>query len=364
MAAATASPRRMLAEPSAGPLPHADSDPGEIEWIPTGYSAESVNEDIGTDNLLLIDTRPYSEYLISHIAGAISVRLSSLMTRRLAKGSSKLYDLVVQEQKERYRELYERPSSRIVVYDAETRNGRSFAGFDSKNPMHVILRALYCCGEKECGYLIGGISEFREAYPDSIVYPDVGVNPGPVFPMLGWSGDAPMSAPPYFNYGESESARARKILNIAPSEIEPYLYIGSKRDAASHETLKALAVTHVLNATPDCPCYHEHDGLSYLRLAIKDCWNQDLPSHFEAAFAFIEDARQSGGKVMIHCTAGISRSAAIAIAYLMHARRLSVSEAYALVKSKRPVISPNLDFMGELQQYERILGTGADTHSR
>jgi hypothetical protein len=40
----------------------------------------------------------------------------------------------------------------------------------------------------------------------------------------------------------------------------------------------------------------------------------------------------SGGKVMIHCTAGISRSAAIAIAYLMHARRMSVSEAYGLVK--------------------------------
>jgi hypothetical protein len=110
--------------------------------------------------------------------------------------------------------------------------------------------------------------------------------------MLGWSGDAPLSAPPFFNYGESESARARKILNIAPSEIEPYLIIGSKRDAASHETLKSLAVTHVLNATPDCPCYHEHAGLTYLRLAIKDCWNQDLPSHFEKAFAFIEEARK------------------------------------------------------------------------
>jgi len=35
---------------------------------------------------------------------------------------------------------------------------------------------------------------------------------------------------------------------------------------------------------------------------------------------------------MIHCTAGISRSAAIAIAYLMSTKRLSVTEAYSFVK--------------------------------
>lgn len=42
------------------------------------------------DEVLLIDARPYSDYLVGHIGGALSVRLSSLMTRRLCKGTNKL----------------------------------------------------------------------------------------------------------------------------------------------------------------------------------------------------------------------------------------------------------------------------------
>jgi len=279
------------------------------------------------------------------------------MTRRLSKGSNKLYDLVIQEQKQRYREMYERPGTRIIVYDANTTD---LGDYDSKNPLHVILKSLCTIGERECGYLEGGFIRFHAEVPDGVMVPDVVVNQGiPTFPMMG-SCDEPLSAallsasPSPFGL-ESESIRARKILNIAPSVIEPYLIIGSKRDAADRDVLRSFSVTHVLNATPDCPC-HFHEELTYLRLAIKDCWNQNLPSHFDAAFSFIESAKSSGGTVMIHCTAGISRSAAVAIAYVMYTKRMTVTEAYSFVKSKRPVISPNLDFMGELQQFERTLG--------
>eukprot|EP00035_Acanthoeca_spectabilis_P014713 m.285326 g.285326 ORF g.285326 m.285326 type:complete len:362 (-) comp16204_c1_seq1:12443-13528(-) len=352
---------------AAAPAPYTGGDgpndtlPGPaVDFTPTGYTVESIFAELDSGSLLLVDARPYSEYLVSHIRGALSIRLSSLMTRRLSKGSNTLYDLVIQEQKQVYREIFERPNSRIVVYDGGT---TELSNFDAKNPLHVILRSVYAAGGKECGFLIGGAVAFEAEYSHGMVVPEVVVNAGvPAFPFLG-SLDEPLSAallsasPSPFG-SDSESGRARKILNIAPSVIETYLIIGSKRDVADRDVLRDFGVTHVLNATPDCPC-HFHDELSYLRLAIKDCWNQNLPSHFDAAFEFIDGARKVGGKVMIHCTAGISRSAAIAIAYLMTTKRLSLTEAYAYVKSKRPVISPNLDFMGELQQFERTLGLGA-----
>lgn len=357
----------MAAAAAASPTPYSSAEgglhnagPAVTTFTAAGYTPASIVGDLDSDSLLLVDARPYSEYLVSHISGALSVRLSSLMTRRLSKGSNRLYDLVIQEQKQRYRELYERPGSRVVVYDGGTTD---LSAYDSKHILNVVLKSLHASGEKDCGFLIGGYSSFQAQFPKSLKSPDVVVNPGiPTFPVMGSLGEplsaALLSASPSPFGGESESVRARKILNILPSVIEPYLIIGSKRDAANREVLQSLGVTHVLNATPDCPC-HYHDELAYLRLAIKDCWNQDLPSHFDAAFKFIEEAKTAGGKVMIHCTAGISRSAAIAIAYLMSTKRLSVTEAYSFVKGKRPVISPNLDFMGELQQFERTLGTGA-----
>ena len=66
-----------------------------------------------------------------------------------------------------------------------------------------------------------------------------------------------------------------------------------------------------------------------------------------------EQVRSSGSCILIHCMAGISRSVTLVIAYLMQHFGLTMQQAYQFVKEKRPAISPNLNFMGQLVEFER-----------
>ena len=65
--------------------------------------------------------------------------------------------------------------------------------------------------------------------------------------------------------------------------------------------------------------------------------------------------KAKGGCVFVHCHAGISRSATISISYIMKTMDYELSKAYEFVKQKRPCISPNLHFMGQLLEFEKQL---------
>lgn len=56
---------------------------------------------------------------------------------------------------------------------------------------------------------------------------------------------------------------------------------------------------------------------------------------FDQCLDFIEHARNAGGKVLVHCRVGVSRSATIVIAYLMRELELDLKSAYLLARSRR-----------------------------
>lgn len=79
---------------------------------------------------------------------------------------------------------------------------------------------------------------------------------------------------------------------------------------------------------------------------------QILQQRFLPFLSPSDQVKQSGGKVLVHCEAGISRSPTICIAYIMRTQKLRLNEAFEIIKQRRSVISPNFSFMGQLLQFE------------
>lgn len=73
---------------------------------------------------------------------------------------------------------------------------------------------------------------------------------------------------------------------------------------------------------------------------------------FEEAFAFIQEAQEAGKAAYIHCSVGMSRSATIAIAYIMKSTNVPLDQAFAAVKEHRAVSAPNIGFMTQLVEFE------------
>ena len=92
---------------------------------------------------------------------------------------------------------------------------------------------------------------------------------------------------------------------------------------------------------------------STARLLAQFCWIKETGE-------FIRGAIEGGGQVLVHCFAGVSRSASVVIAYLMRYHNMTYSQACAHVRDRRPWINPNPGFVNQLKRYETWLADHVD----
>lgn len=63
-------------------------------------------------------------------------------------------------------------------------------------------------------------------------------------------------------------------------------------------------------------------------------------------------AERSDAVILVHCFAGISRSTACVVGYLMEAQQLSMADALAKVREVRPIACPNRGFERHLKNWQ------------
>jgi len=88
---------------------------------------------------------------------------------------------------------------------------------------------------------------------------------------------------------------------------------------------------------------------------VLDVDESDVRKEFPQCFEFIDEGRDKGG-VLVHCNAGVSRSATVVIAYVMQKELMSYPVAYEHVKQRRACIKPNAGFVVQLAAYSKELG--------
>ena len=142
--------------------------------------------------------------------------------------------------------------------------------------------------------------------------------------------------------------------NYPMTEIFNGLFIGSESNARNLEELSSEHIRHIVNVTSHVPFYHS-DQFQYYHIPADDTQKQNLLEYFDQAYTFISQAIEKNERVLVHCVAGISRSPAIVISFLMRYAHMKMNDAYQLVKTKRSIVCPNLNFMGQLLQYEKKL---------
>ncbi|XP_043222294.1 protein phosphatase Slingshot-like isoform X1 [Amphibalanus amphitrite] len=144
--------------------------------------------------------------------------------------------------------------------------------------------------------------------------------------------------------------------------IFEHLYLGSEWNASDLEELKRNGIGHIVNVTREIDNFFP-GRFQYLNVRVYDEEATELLKHWDKTFKFIDKAKSEGSRVLVHCRMGVSRSAAVVVAYAMKAYGWSYDKALKYVREKRSCIKPNASFIRQLETYQGILDASRQRHN-
>ena len=144
------------------------------------------------------------------------------------------------------------------------------------------------------------------------------------------------------------------------SKIEPGLYLGDLHSSSDLQILTDNSISALISVTdansvkwssPENRALVSED--SHMVIPCFDTDAQDLLIELARICDFIEEHQGAEPQraVLVHCTAGVSRSATVVVAYLMRKYRKTMKDGIRVVQKKRK-IRPNANFLAQLAVWE------------
>uniref|UniRef100_A0A8C5QRX1 Dual specificity protein phosphatase 12 n=2 Tax=Leptobrachium leishanense TaxID=445787 RepID=A0A8C5QRX1_9ANUR len=147
--------------------------------------------------------------------------------------------------------------------------------------------------------------------------------------------------------GVGKFSRARMIC------VLPRLYIGCVKDTTDSQCLHEHGITHVLTVDSEPPKDLDQFHTKFVRLLDDSC--ADILSHLPECLIFVKEALGgSESSVLVHCHAGVSRSAAVITAFLMSTENLTFEDAYGRLQTIKTDVKINEEFTNQLALFEAM----------
>lgn len=145
-------------------------------------------------------------------------------------------------------------------------------------------------------------------------------------------------------------------------QIVPRMWLGNKVAALDPEWLTANNINMVMNCSKDIPFASDtkEKRRKLYRIAVNDSLRDEDINFFtqsseEVAYTLIREYN-AGKNILVHCAAGMQRSAAAMALFLMTLNRWSLEQAVRYIQSIRNIaFTPGINFLPTLQHYEAKL---------
>mmetsp|Transcript_29043 Transcript_29043/g.81251 ORF Transcript_29043/g.81251 Transcript_29043/m.81251 type:complete len:217 (+) Transcript_29043:179-829(+) len=152
------------------------------------------------------------------------------------------------------------------------------------------------------------------------------------------------SAPSYILGEEGEYEGKHRILQGGEDVLDDEAFF--KEHGISH----VMSICHrTIGSTARTEANIPEDNIYFIR--EMDTHSTNLSQYFVKTTKFIHEARKKGGNVYVHCSAGISRSSTITLAYMMTFYDRPLDELLPRLEHRRSCVNPNHGFMRQLLEW-------------
>lgn len=143
--------------------------------------------------------------------------------------------------------------------------------------------------------------------------------------------------------------------NTHIADLGDGLYVGGWL-STKPSTINSLGITSVVSMGA-APVEPNMNKVQFMSVTIDDTIQSapNLWGSLGSILNYIHSKLINGGKCLVHCSSGKSRSVTVVTAYLMKYRKMTLKDARNFILLKRPQALPNEGFCELLELFEETL---------